>query len=55
MKLINAYLKLNKLTSDSIFKIEPFCEDEQIINELHEKWRYEYVVKIGNTILIIKE
>lgn len=42
-------------TFDSIFKIEPFCGDEQTINELREKWGDEYVNRIGNTALIIKE
>ena len=40
---------------DSILKIEPFCGDEKTMQELREFWGNEYVVRIGNTALIIKE
>ena len=40
---------------DSILKIEPFCGDEKTMQELREIWGDEYVVRIGNTALIIKE
>ena len=40
---------------DSILKIEPFCGDENTMQELREIWGDEYVVRIGNTALIIKE
>lgn len=40
---------------DTIFKIEPFCEDEETIKQLREEWGNEYVNRIGNTALIIKE
>ncbi len=40
---------------DSILKIELFCGDEKTMQELREFWGNEYVVRIGNTALIIKE
>lgn len=40
---------------DSILKIEPFCGDEKTMQELREIWGDEYVVRIGNTALIIKD
>ena len=40
---------------DSILKIEPFCGDDKTMQELREIWGDEYVVRIGNTALIIKE
>ena len=40
---------------NSILKIEPFCGDEKTMQELREFWGNEYVVRIGNTALIIKE
>lgn len=39
----------------SIFKIEPFCGDEETMKQLREEWGNEYVNRIGNTALIIKE
>lgn len=40
---------------DTIFKIEPLCENEETIKQLREEWGNEYVNRIGNTALIIKE
>lgn len=40
---------------DTIFKIEPFCGDEETMKQLREEWGNEYVNRIGNTALIIKE
>lgn len=40
---------------DSVLKIEPFGGDEKILKNLREQWGEEYVNRIGNTALIIKE
>lgn len=40
---------------DSVLKIEPFGGDEKILKKLREQWGDEYVNRIGNTALIIKE
>lgn len=38
-----------------IFKVEPFCGNEETISELHEEYGDEWVVRVGNTALIIRE
>ena len=38
-----------------IFKVEPFCGDDETMRELRELYGDEWVVRIGNTALIIRE
>lgn len=38
-----------------IFKVEPYCGDEETMTMLREQWGDEWVVRIGNTALIIEE
>ena len=38
-----------------IFKVERFCGDNETMSELREQWGDEWVVRIGNAVLIIKE
>lgn len=40
---------------DSVLKIEPFGGDEKTLKKLREQWGDEYVNRVGNTALIIKE
>ena len=50
--------QLCRVLSDSpdfVLKIEPFGGDEKILKSLREQWGDEYVNRVGNTALIIKE
>lgn len=38
-----------------IFKVEPLSGDKETMNELREEYGDEWVVRVGNTALIIKE
>lgn len=38
-----------------IFKVEPFSGDEERMSELREEYGDEWVVRVGNTALIIRE
>ncbi len=38
-----------------IFKVMHFCGDKETMSEIREQWGDEWVVRIGNTALIIKE